>query len=267
MSGFPYSVCLSYVSYRFPRSFFVPVRLARLQLSEYQLRNPRIRARADLKHLLMTAAAILFVDHFLDPRASAVAVNQTDYIGAAVCAAQGTVDFDFGLSAVQAVEIQLQYSRSHMTSPAFLDTAHIGGHGTEWGIPVALFLCQIVALTDHAADIRFRHAAVQYDGIPVRLIQVIGRDHRLKCFAPEIAPLGVTFDINPDMAVPLKDPCKDTPARPVADDAPVWIVEGVIFVGVRVSEAVADGFFAGLHGTEILSLFAPGEPCASPRMP
>lgn len=110
-----------------------------------------------------------------------------------------------------------------------------------------LLRAQIVALRDHPSDIVLRYGPVQDQGIPVLLVHVIRREHRLIRLPPHIPPLGIALHVDPDMLLPLKNPCKDPVGGPNPHAGPVGIMERIILIGVREGKAVGDRLFSGFH--------------------
>ena len=61
---------------------------------------------------------------------------------------------------------------------------------------------------------------------------MVSREHGREGLPPEIPPLRITFDIDPDIIIPFEDPGKYFVIAFMPDDAPVGIVKRIIFIGV-----------------------------------
>lgn len=87
-------------------------------------------------------------------------------------------------------------------------------------------------------DIGIGDIAVKNDGIPVCFVQMVGGEDGGECASPEACPLRIAFEIDPDLLIFLKDPCKNFMIRPVSNDAPVRIMERIILVHIIIGKAV-----------------------------
>lgn len=116
-----------------------------------------------------------------------------------------------------------------------------------------LLFCQFIAFCDHAFHIIIGDAAIKDDGIPVRFVQMIGRDHGCKCAAPEACPLGIAFEIDPDIAVSVKNPCENFLIFTMAYHTPVRIVKGIILVDILIGQAVGFDFCSCFQSDSPLS--------------
>ena len=90
-----------------------------------------------------------------------------------------------------------------------------------------------VVKANHPFYILHRNCSIQNNGIPMSLIQMIGRNNRLKCISPEISPLNITLHVYPDISIFIKYPCKYLFILLMPYDAPVIIVKWGVSVSSR----------------------------------
>lgn len=106
---------------------------------------------------------------------------------------------------------------------------------------------QVITLRDHAPDIIVRYRAVQNHRIPVFLVLMITRNHRVVGLPPEIAPRRIDLYIDPHASFVFICPQKRLLIPFTPHQHPVGVVKWHVLIHVRKCHAVLQRLFSCRH--------------------
>ena len=89
---------------------------------------------------------------------------------------------------------------------------------------------QIITLPNHPPNILLRNRPIQNNRIPVLLILMIPRNHRLICAAPEIPPFRINLHIQINIPVSFISPKESLPAPLHSHKLPVIVMKRRILI-------------------------------------
>lgn len=115
---------------------------------------------------------------------------------------------------------------------------------------------KVITFCKHTLNIFIRNTSIQNDRIPVLLILMISRYHRLIGLPPEVTPLGIHLDIHPYRPVlPLICPGKCLLILPVPDKLPVLVMKRSILICPRQRQAIFQNRFSVSQSTLLLFIY------------
>lgn len=127
--------------------------------------------------------------------------------------------------------------------------------------------CQIVTLRNHTLYHFIGYRTVQNHRIPVFLVLVISRYHRLVSLPPEIAPRRIDLYIDPHTSFIFISPQKSLFVPSAPHQHPVGIMKGHILISIRKSHSIVQRLFSRCHRFTIPKLLLGAQPPFTPVFP